>query len=99
MATVTKTVPKSEKTDREEVVIELKAVDRKRRRVKFEIPKYNAFFIFTEIDGSRIFIFNDDRDRGSIKPGLEAVIHVSHSVYSEMAGWAGSILHSKRPKK
>ena len=88
-------VPASKKSGRPEVEFFTIVVDRRRGRVRLEIPAYNAYFIFTRTDEGVEII--SERDRQAIDPNQEVVDHVHEGVYRKMTQVAASILHSQRP--
>ncbi len=76
------TVPASEKSGRPEVDFFVVAVDRKRCRVRIEIPVYNAYFVFTKTDeGVKI---TSKRDRCPINPSEEYAGRLHKGVYAHM---------------
>ena len=79
------------RTNGEKVTLILGHVDRQKRHVAISIPAFNARIIFSDIGGKTTVI-----DRQKINDSDPATIHVSQSVYTGMARWAGSILSSQR---
>jgi hypothetical protein len=80
------------RTNGEEVILVLGFVDRLNRRVAIDIPGYNARIVFSDATGKVTVV---ERKEINIE-AKSATVHVSRSVYNEMAKWAGSILNSKR---
>jgi hypothetical protein len=87
------------KSNGEKVVCYLEAVNRNKRLVVLEIPQdpYNSRFTFSDVDGeieNEISIVSGSRQ--AIDESKLVTDHVSTTVYAGMAGWAGSILNSRR---
>ena len=87
------------KSNSERVVLYLEAVDRMARRVIIDIPQapYNTRFTFSDVDGQikgRASIVSGGRQ--AIDESKSATTHVSQTVYSGLAKWAGSILNDRR---
>lgn len=78
-------------------IVELKvsAVDRRKRLVVIDIVEYKSRFIFSDATGSIALTDDGRKVLDNTKP---AITHVSKSVYTAMAGWAGAILNDKRRK-
>lgn len=81
----------------EQVLLRLWRVDRRRQRVGFDLPEYNARLVFTNVGGHIQII--SETDRRPLDSERPAILHVSKSVYRNLARWAGSILNSRRQAK
>ena len=77
----------------EAVELKVVSVDRRKREVVIEIPKYNSQFTFSDMTG-RIALTENGRQ--VINKTQPATIHVARSVYAGLAMWAGSILGDSR---
>jgi len=89
------TVPPSEKTDRGAIDFFVTSVDRKLKRVRVEIPDYNACLIFTDHHIRGVCVLNH-KDRRVLYPDIdEPVLHLSKNVYAHVAQVAASILRQR----
>ena len=75
------------------VELRVVSVDRLGRRVIIDIPEYNGRFTFSDVTDRVVLV---DNGRQSIVKTKPATVHVSQSVYTGMAKWAGSILSDRR---
>lgn len=77
----------------QQVVLVLHAVDRLLSLVSIDIPAYNSRFTFSKATGKVALISGGRQVIDGSKP---AITHVSGSVYAGLMKWTSSILKSKR---
>lgn len=85
------------KSNGEKVTLVLGGVQRERLRVLIRIPAYNAQFMFVPAPGFAQLA--EELGRSPINPQEKTqLLHVSRTVYHEMAVWAWAILSDPRPE-